>query len=141
MAAIWLREEFMDREDELETRTQFEQRTGVSAMSLSSHFTRYANRVPGVVKKFGKQKFFVSAELDEFIAWIAENSGNRSEAEVRRSEVARLKNSVTEAEKRVADRRRDAKRAEEDLAKFRRQLKSTESELAFLEQAEKSRNN
>lgn len=141
MAATWLREEYKGREDELETRTEFEKRTGVSVMSLSSHFTRYANRVPGVVKKFGKQKFFVAAELDEFMTWIAENSGNRSDAEVRRAEVARLKNSITEGEVRVANRRREAKRAEDDLAKLRRQLKSTESELAFLEQAEKSRDN
>ena len=107
MSDKWLRPEFKSREAELETRAQFEERTGITAQSLSSHFTRYADRIPPVVKMFGKLKYFVAAELDGFVKWIAENSGTRSETDVKRSEVARLKASVEDALERVGDRKRD----------------------------------
>jgi predicted RNase H-like nuclease (RuvC/YqgF family) len=132
----WLRPQYKGRENELETRTDFEKRTGITTQSLSSMFTRYADRIPGVVKKWGKTKYFVASELDGFVEWISENSGKRTEADVRRAELARLDNSIEEAEERVSDRERDLEKARYDLTKFRRQRRSTAEELAFLEQAE-----
>jgi uncharacterized protein YlxW (UPF0749 family) len=132
----WLRPEFRGREAELETRVDFEKRTGVKPMALSSMFTRYADRIPQVVKKFGKLKFFVGSELDEFVKWISDNSGTRSEADVRRADLARIDNAIEEAEERVADRKRDLEKAEYDLKKFRRQRRGVAEDLVFLEQVE-----
>lgn len=136
MSDVWLRPEFEGRENELETRAEFEKRTGISRESLSSMFTRYADQMPGAVKKFGKQKYFVSTELDQFVKGIRESDSNRSEAGVKRAEVARLKNSVSEGERRVGDRQRDLKKAEADLGRYKRQLRRAEEELSFLEQVE-----
>lgn len=136
MADTWLRTEFQGRENELETRSDFEKRTGITAQSLSSKFSNYADRIPKVVKKSGKLKFFVAAELDEFVRWIEENAGTRSEADVRRAELARVMNAIEEGEERVADRKRDLEKAERDLAKFRRQARSLKSDIEFLEQVE-----
>lgn len=133
MSDNWLRPEFEGRESELETREGFEGRTGVSAMSLSSYFTRYADDVPDVVKMFGKEKYFVAAELDDFLTLIRQKSGSRTPAEVRAAEVARLEKSVSNGEKRLADRERDAEKARIDLAKFRRQLKRAKEELDLVE--------
>lgn len=136
MADTWLRPEFQGREDKLETRADFEKRTGITAQSLSSKFANYADRLPKVVKKSGKLKFFVATELDEFVAWIEANAGTRSEADVRRAELARVENSIEEALERVADRQRDLDKAKRDLAKFQRQAKGLKSDIAFLEQVE-----
>ena len=136
MADTWLRTEFQGRENELETRSDFEKRTGITAQSLSSKFSNYADRIPKVVKKSGKLKFFVATELDEFVRWIEENAGTRSEADVRRAELARVMNAIEEGEERVADRKQDLEKAERDLAKFRRQAKSLKSDIEFLEQVE-----
>jgi hypothetical protein len=136
MSDNWLRPEFQGREGELETRTGFYERTGITEEALSSMFVRYANRAPKVVKRFGKKQHFVIAELDTFVAWIAENSGKRSNAEVKRSEVARLVKSIEEAEDRVSDRLSDLKKAENSLALRKRQHKRALDELAFLEQTE-----
>lgn len=133
---IWLRPEFQGRENELETREDYEARTGTSVQSLSSMFTRYADRAPLPVKIWGKLKFFVAAELDDFAEWIAENAGTRSEADVKRSELARVVKAIAGADKRVADRKRDLTKAERDLAKFKRQAKSLESDIVYLEQTE-----
>jgi DNA repair exonuclease SbcCD ATPase subunit len=135
-SAIWLRPEYQGRENELETRETFEKRTGISVQSLSSMFTRYANRVPKVVKKFGKLKFFVATELDDFVQWINENSGNRTEVEVREAELARVEKALDEASGRVEDRKRDLERAEQTLAKFRRQARGLESDIQFLKQVQ-----
>lgn len=136
MADVWLRPEFQDRESDLETRTDFEKRTGVSAQSLSSKFSNYADRLPKVVKKDGKLKYFVNSELDEFVAWIDQNAGTRSEADVRRADLARVQNAIEEGIDRVADRQRDLDKAKRDLAKFQRQAKSLQSDIDFLEQVE-----
>lgn len=135
MSDVWLRPEFEGRDDELETRADFEKRTGITRESLSSMFTRYADRLPEVVKKFGKMKYFVAVELDDFVGWIRENAGTRSEADVKRAEVARLKNSIDDGEDRVGDRQRDLKKAETDLNRYKRQLRRAEEELTFLEQS------
>ena len=134
MSDVWLRPEFQGREKELETRADFEKRTGISRESLSSMFTRYADRMPKVVKKFGKMKYFVATELDDFVGWIRENTGNRSEAEVKRAEVARLKAALDDSADRVSDRERDLKKAQADHGRYRRQLRRAEEELSFLEQ-------
>lgn len=136
MAEIWLRPEFQGRNSELETRTDFENRTGISAQSLSSKFSNYADRLPKVVKKNGKLKFFVASELDEFVGWIEKNSGTRSTADVRRAELARVMSAIEEGEERVADRKRDLNKAERDLAKFKRQAKGLEADIAYLDQVE-----
>lgn len=136
MAEIWLRSEFQGRDGELETRTEFEKRTGMSAQSLSSKFSNYADRLPKVVKKNGKLKFFVAAELDSFVKWIEENSGTRSEADVRRADLARVLNAIDEGTDRVTDRRRDLEKAERDLAKYKRQERKLREDIAFLEQVE-----
>ncbi len=138
MAEIWLRPEFQNRESELETRTEFERRTGISAQSLSSKFANYADRLPKVVKKNGKLKFFVSSELDEFVGWIEKNSGTRSPADVRRAELARVKNAIEEGEERVAERKRELGKAERDLAKYKRQMKGLEADIAYLDQVEQN---
>lgn len=131
---VWLRPEFQDRENELETRGDFEARTGISVESLSSMFTRYADRVPAVVKKFGKMKFFVPVELDEFVQWIRDNSGTRSEADVRRAELARVNNAIAEAGERVDARKRDLEKAERELARYKRQARGLESDIQYLDQ-------
>lgn len=130
----WLRPEYQGRESELETREEFFKRTGVTTQSLSSHFTRYANRIPKMVAKFGKTKYFVAAELDEFIRWISENSGTRSESDIKRAEIVRLSTSIEEAEERIARHRESLAKAEKDKARFQRSLKRAESDLTFLEQ-------
>jgi hypothetical protein len=139
MADTWLRPEYKEHEGELETRAEFEARTGISEQSLSSMFTRYADRVPAVVKTFGKKKYFVAKELDGFVQWIRENSGTRSEADVKRAEVARLVNSVEEATERVDTNRLRLTKAERELALRKRQLKRAKDDLAFLEQVEKDK--
>lgn len=136
MAEIWLRPDLQGRESELETRADFEKRTGISAQSLSSKFSNYADRLPKVAKKNGKLKYFVAAELDEFVGWIEANAGTRSEADVRRAELARVNNAIEEAEERVADRKRDLEKAERDLSKFRRQARGLKSDIEFLDQVE-----
>ncbi|WGV35934.1 helix-turn-helix DNA-binding domain protein [Streptomyces phage Frankenweenie] len=136
MAEIWLRPEFQGRENELETRTDFEKRTGISAQSLSSRFSNYADRLPKLVKRNGKLKYFVAAELDEFVAWIETNSGTRSEADVRRAELARVQNAIEDTMERVADRQRDLDKAKRDLAKYQRQAKTLKSDIEFLDQVE-----
>lgn len=136
MSDNWLRPEYKGREGELETRADFEARTGITKESLSSMFTRYADRLPKVVKKWGKLKFFVASELDEFVAWIKENSGTRSEAGVKRAEVARLKNAIEDGEDRVEDRKKDLAKAEADVNRYRRQYKRAQDDLAFYEQVE-----
>lgn len=130
----WLRSEYKGREKELETREDFFKRTGVTTQSLSSHFTRYANRVPKVVKKFGKQKWFVATELDEFIKWIGENSGNRSEEEIVEAEIARLDVALEEVDGRLRKHAEATAKAEKDKARFTRQRKIAISELEFLKQ-------
>lgn len=130
----WLRPEFQGREGELETRAEFEKRTGVTAQSLSSHFTRYANRVPKVVKKFGKQKYFVASELDAFIAWIKEHSGTRSEVEIKEAEIARLDVAIEEADERIAKHQAALEKAQKDKARFLRSRKREVSDLEFLQQ-------
>lgn len=133
---IWLRPEYEGREGELETRADFEARTGISVQSLSSMFTRYADRVPPIVKKWGKYKYFVAVELDEFVAWIKENTGTRSEVDVRRAELARVNNAIEEAESRVTDRQADLDRAKRELAKFQRQARKVKEEITYLEQVQ-----
>ncbi|MFE0472717.1 hypothetical protein ACFW2V_13980 [Streptomyces sp. NPDC058947] len=130
----WLRPEFKDREHELETREDFFKRTNITTQSLSSHFVRYANRVPKVVKKFGKQKYYLPNELDDFIEWIKENSGTRSESEIKRAEIARLLVAEEEAEARRVKHLESAAKAERDLARFRKQRRRAEDDLKFLEQ-------
>lgn len=140
MAGVeWPRPEFRGREDELSTREEYEQRTReagsvVTAQSLSSSFTRYADRVPEVAKRFGKKKWFVTKELDEFIEWIRENAGSRSEGDIKRAEIARLRTSVSEAEARVVKHREAAEKAERDVLRHKKQLKRAEDDLRFLEQ-------
>lgn len=129
----WLRPKFEGREGELETRADFEKRTGITAMSLSSHFTRYADKKPPVVAKHGKLKFFVAAELDSFVRWISENSGTRSEADVKRSEIARLKDSIDDAEDRRQAHLAALDKADRDKARFQRKLRQEEEALDFLE--------
>lgn len=132
----WLRPEFEGREGELETRADFQKRTGVSAMSLSSHFTRYADRKPPVVARHGKLKYFAAVELDGFLLWISENSGTRSEADVKRSEIARLRDSIEEAEERRQAHLAALAKADRDKARFQRKLRQEEEILAFLEQGQ-----
>lgn len=132
----WLRDEFEGREDELETRAGFQKRTGVTAMSLSSHFTRYADKKPSVVARHGKLKYFVAAELDSFVRWISENSGTRSEADVKRSEIARLKDSIEDAEDRRQAHLVALSKADKDKARFQRKLRQEEEILAFLEKGQ-----
>jgi flagellar motility protein MotE (MotC chaperone) len=136
MAEIWLRPEFQGREKELETRVDFERRTGISAQSLSSKFSNYADRLPKLVKRNGKLKYFVAAELDEFVGWIEANAGTRSEADVRRAELARVQNAIEDTLERVADRQRDLDKAKRDLAKYQRQAKTLKSDIEFLDQVE-----
>lgn len=136
MAEIWLRPEFQGREKELETRVDFERRTGISAQSLSSKFSNYADRLPKLVKRNGKLKYFVAAELDEFVGWIEANAGTRSEADVRRAELARVQNAIEDTMERVADRQRDLDKAKRDLAKYQRQAKGLKSDIEFLDQVE-----
>jgi len=136
MAEIWLRPEFQGREKELETRVDFERRTGISAQSLSSKFSNYADRLPKLVKRNGKLKYFVAAELDEFVGWIEANAGTRSEADVRRAELARVQNAIEDTVERVADRQRDLDKAKRDLAKYQRQAKGLKSDIEFLDQVE-----
>lgn len=136
MAEIWLRPEFQGREKELETRVDFERRTGISAQSLSSKFSNYADRLPKLVKRNGKLKYFVAAELDEFVGWIEANAGTRSEADVRRAELARVQNAIEDTMERVADRQRDLDKAKRDLAKYQRQAKTLKSDIEFLDQVE-----
>lgn len=136
MAEIWLRPEFQGREKELETRVDFEKRTGISAQSLSSKFSNYADRLPKLVKRNGKLKYFVAAELDDFVGWIEANAGTRSEADVRRAELARVENAIEETLERVADRQRDLDKAKRDLAKYQRQAKGLKSDIEFLDQVE-----
>lgn len=135
----WLRPEFQGRESELATRDDYERLTReagkvVTAQSLSSAFTRYANRVPQVAKKFGKTKWFVKKELDDFIAWIAENSGTRSETEIKQAEIARLEVAVEEARERKAKHLESAAKADRDEARYEKQLKRARDDLKFLEQ-------
>lgn len=142
MAGVeWLRPEFRGREGELATRDDYEaitrqrgEKSVVTAQALSSAFTRYANRVPKVAKRFGKQKWFVTKELDDFIQWIQENSGTRSEAEIKRAEIARLDLSVEEVEERIVKHRESLAKAERDLAIRKKQRKRAEDDLKFLEQ-------
>lgn len=136
MADIWLRADLQDQEKNLETRSDFEKRTGISAQSLSSKFSNYADRLPKVVKKNGKLKYFLASELDEFVAWIEANSGTRSEADVRRADLARVQNAIEEGLDRVADWQRGLDKAKRDLAKFQRQEKSLKADIEFLEQVE-----
>lgn len=136
MAEIWLRPEFQGREKELETRVDFERRTGISAQSLSSKFSNYADRLPKLVKRNGKLKYFVATELDEFVGWIEANAGTRSEADVRRAELARVQNAIEDTMERVADRQRDLDKAKRDLAKYQRQAKTLKSDIEFLDQVE-----
>jgi uncharacterized protein YlxW (UPF0749 family) len=136
MAEIWLRPEFQGREKELETRVDFERRTGISAQSLSSKFSNYADRLPKLVKRNGKLKYFVAVELDEFVGWIEANAGTRSEADVRRAELARVQNAIEDTMERVADRQRDLDKAKRDLAKYQRQAKTLKSDIEFLDQVE-----
>lgn len=136
MAEIWLRPEFQGREKELETRVDFERRTGISAQSLSSKFSNYADRLPKLVKRNGKLKYFVAVELDEFVGWIEANAGTRSEADVRRAELARVQNAIEDTVERVADRQRDLDKAKRDLAKYQRQAKTLKSDIEFLDQVE-----
>ena len=130
----WLRSEYKGREKELETREDFFKRTGVTTQSLSSHFTRYADRVPQIVKKFGKQKWFVATELDEFIKWISENSGKRSEVEIKEALIARLDVALEEARGRAQKHRAALAKAERDETRFARQRKNALSDLEFLKQ-------
>jgi hypothetical protein len=142
MAGVeWIRPEFRGREDELSTRDDYEAFTRqrdegsvITAQALSSAFTRYANRVPKVAKKFGKQKWFVTKELDDFIRWIQENSGTRSEAEIKRAEIARLDVALEETDDRIAKHQEALAKAERDKARFRKQRKRAEDDLKFLEQ-------
>lgn len=136
MAEIWLRPEFQGREKELETRVDFERRTGISAQSLSSKFSNYADRLPKLVKRNGKLKYFVAVELDEFVGWIEANAGTRSEADIRRAELARVQNAIEDTMERVADRQRDLDKAKRDLAKYQRQAKTLKSDIEFLDQVE-----
>lgn len=135
----WLRPEFQDREADLVTRSDYEKLTReegkvVTAQSLSSHFTRYADRAPEPVKRFGKTKWFLRGELDDFIAWIRENSGTRSEVDIKRAEIARLKAALEEVENRKKRHLESLAKAERDELHFRRKLRQAEDDLAFLKQ-------
>lgn len=142
MAGVeWLRPEFRGREAELSTREDYETITRqrdednvVTAQALSSAFTRYANRVPKVAKKFGKKKWFVTQELDDFTAWIKKHSGTRSEAEIKQAEIARLDVALEETDERIAKHQEALAKAERDKARFKKQRKRAEDDLKFLEQ-------
>lgn len=135
----WLRPEFQGRDDELATRDEYETLTRnagnvVTAQALSSAFKRYANRVPQTVKKFGKQKWFAIKELDAFFSWIAENSGTRSEADIKDAEIANLKVAIGEAEERIIKHKEALSKAERDLAYRKKKLRRAEEDAAFLKQ-------
>lgn len=130
----WLRPEYEDREDELETREEFFKRTGVSTQSLSSHFNRYGDKVPAVVKLFGKKKWFVASELDTFIDWIKKHGGTRSEADIKRAEMVRLEASMEEARERIEKHEIALGKAKSDLARHQRSHKRAKDDLEFLEQ-------
>lgn len=136
MPAEWLRPEYRGREDELETRGDFEKRTGLSALSLSSHFARYADILPKVVKQFGKQKYFVASELDDFLKTIADISRTRSPADIARAEIARLEMSLAAAEDRVRRHKEALAKAERDQVRHQRKLKQKREDLRFLQQGE-----
>jgi hypothetical protein len=131
----WLRQEFEGREDLLETRADFKKRTGITEMSLSGHFTRYADRVPKVVKKFGKLKYFAADELDGFIKWIEENSGTRTPADIKRADIARLTNAIEDIDERIETHRLALEKAEKERVRVVRDRKRAQSDLDFLEQA------
>lgn len=132
----WLREGFEGRRDELETRSDFERRTGISAASLTGHFKRYADKMPKVVAVNGRLKYFLAEELDTFIAWVQQNSGTRSEADVKRAEIARVRMRIEETRERIRAHRDGLRKAEVDLRRYQRDLKNHESDLRFLEQGE-----
>lgn len=136
MSVKWLRPEFEGREDELETRVDFEGRTGVSAQSLSSKFTNYADRTPKVAKLFGRTKFFVAAELDEFVAWIDKNAGTRSDTDIRRAEIARLEAAIEESEASIAEHEAKRDVVVRRRNGYKRKLRVKQEELEFLKKAE-----
>lgn len=84
--------------------------------------------------KFGKKKWFVAGELDGFIKWITENSGTRSEVEIKEAEVARLLVALEETDERIEKHKEAVAKAEKDKARHQRNLKRTKDDLEFLKQ-------
>lgn len=126
---VWLREEYKDRPDEVESHQDFEERRGLRKGVLSSRFREYADRKPKVVKTFGRQEFFAATELDEFIDSIGGHLAARTPAEVLASEVARREEAIQKCEDRIAKHmegvnkaRRDKKAQEAALEDAKRRL-------------------
>lgn len=115
----WHREEFRGRLDELESRTEYEERKGLKKGTIGSRFRDYADRAeeicPVVYDRFRsghyEEKIFVSAELDKFLDSITGHNAPRTPAEVKYAEVVRRRGTVAEY-----TRRRDAKQKALDKA-------------------------
>jgi len=132
----WYREEFKDRESELEDRESFEQRRGLAKGVMSSRFYDYTDRAPAAVKEVGRTKYYVSAELDAFFDSIDGHNKPRTTAERLAAEVVRRKGTVADYEARVAKKRAELETLERRLAHHKGKLKSTEAELEFERRAE-----
>lgn len=122
----WHREEWKGREDELETREQFENRRGLEVDTLNSRFYDYADQRPEVVKEEGRTLFYVKSELDEFYDQISNRLRPRTTAERMKSTIFRYQMTVKEHEKRVEE-------TEKLLAKRRRELEAKKSKLAKMQ--------
>jgi hypothetical protein len=132
---VWRRPEFRDRLGELETRQDFEKRTGMSPTALSTRLSSYANWAPQPVVIRGKTKYFVPEELDQFIAKI-EDSGPRSMAELARANLARAKMQREEAQERAETHREHLQKAERDIKQAERDEREAQLILKGLGEGE-----
>lgn len=131
---IWHRPEFRDRLDEIESRTEYEERNGLKPKLISTRFRDYADRVPEVVADRWRsglypEKLYVSKELDDFLESIAGHNSPRKPVEVAKAEVARYERGVAEAERRVSSRKEDLAKAERYAATQKKKLKIAQERL------------
>jgi hypothetical protein len=131
---IWHRPEFRDRPDELESRSEYEQRRQLKPSVLSARFRDYADRVPALVVERWRsgvypEKVYVSAELDDFLATITGHDQPRSSVEVAQAEVVRRRGTVEEYTRRRDAKRKELDKSERALDVQARKLKKAEENL------------
>lgn len=132
----WHRPEYRDRLDEIESRSEYEERNKLKRNLLSTRFRDYADRVPQVVVDRWRsgtypEQVYVTSELDAFLESIKGHDAPRTPEEVAAAEVARYERGVENAQKRVEARQADLDKAKRSLDNQQRRLKGAKQRLAI----------
>lgn len=127
----WFRKEYQGREEELETRMEFEARRGLEPGTLGYRFYDYADIRPKKVMEDGRTIFYVRSELDEFYDDVNGRKKPRTRAEKLKAEIVRAKGTVRDCEESAEAARRVADKWDRRTAAKKKNLRRLEEYLAI----------